>query len=133
MHARRLGGLACGPVRGEAPGLGPGHTPEVCPLLWAGCQLTSGALRMGPGVGVAEHQGHPPCAAGDGETRAQGRLGAGASCGVIIAGIALFFLSNVIFKRVIFLILNFFFTNRNTSLFNFYFYFMSLFCHFFPF
>lgn len=57
---------------------------------------------MGPGVGgLQSTRGHPPCSRRWGD-ESPGQAGGRASCGVIIAGIALFFLSNVIFKRVIF-------------------------------
>lgn len=36
VHAWRLRGAGLWPSEGRNPCLGPGHTPEVCPLLWAG-------------------------------------------------------------------------------------------------
>lgn len=43
--------------------VGPGLTPEVRPLLWAGAS-EGPPLEPRGGVGAAEHQGAPPTAAG---------------------------------------------------------------------
>lgn len=128
------GGLACGPVRGEALARCQG-TPlrSVRQPLWAGDSETTPLETKGGAGGRAEHQGVPPMQQ---ETwrRGQGWAGGRANRGAIVPWIAdfkardFFFFSNVIF----FLILNFFFLQIEIHPFSiFTFYFMSLLCLFF--
>lgn len=91
----------------------PGRTPEVCLLLRVGASGTTPWSR-GAGLGLAEHQGAPPKQQEPRRHPGGQWGGAWGSCSVDC-----FLACNFFFKVLIFV--GFFFTNRNTSLFHFYF------------
>jgi len=104
--------------------VGPGLTPEVCPLLWAGASEGT-PLEPRGGAGDGRAPGRTPTAA-----ELWTELGVGGRPWATVLWIA--FLS--VGFSFFFLILIFFFPNRNTSLFNFYFLFHVIvlsFCFFF--
>lgn len=118
-------GLACMcGVWGWPVAQGPGHTPEVCPLLW------EGASEMTPwspawGWGWWSTREHSQCSSSCGD-RAHGGWAAGAGHGAIALWTAFLACDFSFLKKFLFPF--FFFTNRNTSLFHFYFLFHVTVC-----
>lgn len=93
-----------------------GHTPEVCLLLRVGASEMT-PWSPGAGLGVAEHQGAPPMQQGP-WSQSPGLVGRGrwdqsqGDC-----SFSVYFLKFFLLIIIIVII----FTNRNTSLFHFYF------------
>lgn len=86
--------------------VGPGLTPEVRPLLWAGASEGT-PLEPRGGVGAAEHQGAPPTAVGGVATGGWGGDGAGHGATVLwiaflSVGFSLFSVFNSYFFKFLF-------------------------------